>query len=150
MKSFYDGLKAVYGPRDNGSIPVRSRDGTTLITDRSGILSRWAEHFHGVLNQPTTFDASVRSELPVWDTDDRSLKTKIAIYRAVVLTSLLYGCETWTLYRRSIRKQILYCIVLYRPIANVRLYKQCLECYIYRLSTLDTMQKIEVWEWVVI
>ena len=54
MKSFYDGLKAVYGPRDTGSIPVCSRDGTTLITDCSGILSRWAEHFHGVLNQPTT------------------------------------------------------------------------------------------------
>jgi len=27
---------------------------------------------------------------------------------------------------------------------------QCLECYIYRLSTLDTMQKIGVCEWVVI
>jgi len=27
---------------------------------------------------------------------------------------------------------------------------QCLECYIYRLSILDTMQKIGVWEWVVI
>ena len=26
----------------------------------------------------------------------------------------------------------------------------CLECYIYRLSTLDTMQKIGVWELVVI
>jgi len=35
-----------------------------------GILSRWAEHFLGVLNQPTTFDPSVLSELPVWDTDD--------------------------------------------------------------------------------
>ena len=27
---------------------------------------------------------------------------------------------------------------------------RCVECYIYRLSTLDTMQKIGVWEWVVI
>jgi len=26
---------------------------------------------------------------------------------------------------------------------------QCLECYIYRLSTLDTMQKIGVWDLVV-
>ena len=50
MKSFCDGLKAVYGPRDMGSIPVRSKDGKTLITDRMSILSRWAEHFHGVLN----------------------------------------------------------------------------------------------------
>ena len=70
MKSFYDGLKAVYGPRDTGSIPVRSKDGKTLITDRAGILSRWAEHFHGVLNQTSTFDPSVLSELPVWDTND--------------------------------------------------------------------------------
>jgi len=29
--------------------------------------------------------------------------TKMAVYRAVVLTSLLYGCEIWTPYRRHIR-----------------------------------------------
>jgi len=69
MKAFYDGLKAVYGPRDTGSIPVCSKDGKTLITDRAGILSRWAEHFHGVLNQTATFDPSVLSELPTWDTN---------------------------------------------------------------------------------
>ena len=36
----------------------------------------------------------------VWD--DRGLKidTKCAVYRAVVLSALLYGCETWTAYRR--------------------------------------------------
>jgi len=69
-KSFYDGLKAVYGPRDSGSIPVRSRDGSTLITDCEGILSRWAEHFHEVLNQAPTFDPSVLSQIPDWDTAD--------------------------------------------------------------------------------
>ena len=26
--------------------------------------------------------------------------TKIKVYRAVVLTTLLYGCETWTTYQR--------------------------------------------------
>jgi len=68
MKSFYDSLKAVYGPRDTGSIPVFSKDGKTLITDRAGILSHWAEHFHGVLNQTSTFDPTVLTELPAWDT----------------------------------------------------------------------------------
>ena len=29
--------------------------------------------------------------------------TKLAIYNTVVLTSLLYGCETWTLYRKHIK-----------------------------------------------
>ena len=33
-----------------------------------------------------------------------SLGTKIKVYRAVVLTSLLYGCETWTLYRRHMKQ----------------------------------------------
>ena len=33
-----------------------------------------------------------------------SIKTKLRVYRAVVLPSLLYGCETWTCYRRHIKK----------------------------------------------
>ncbi|XP_076055085.1 uncharacterized protein LOC143033479 [Oratosquilla oratoria] len=32
------------------------------------------------------------------------LTTKLKVYRAVVLTSLLYGCETWTLYRRHVKQ----------------------------------------------
>lgn len=68
-KAFFQGLKAVYGPRDSGSVPVRSLDGRTLITDRAGILSRWAEHFRDVLNQKTSFDNTVFSEIPNWETD---------------------------------------------------------------------------------
>ena len=33
-----------------------------------------------------------------------SIKTKLSVYRAVVLPSLLYGCETWTCYRRHTKK----------------------------------------------
>ena len=29
---------------------------------------RWAEHFHGVLYQPSTFDPSVLDVIPDWDT----------------------------------------------------------------------------------
>jgi hypothetical protein len=67
MKAFYDGLKQVYGPKDSGSAPVRSKDGTTLITDREKILARWAEHFQMVLNQPSTFDFSVLTDIPQWE-----------------------------------------------------------------------------------
>ena len=31
------------------------------------------------------------------------LVTKIKVYRAVVIPTLLYGAETWTLYRRQVR-----------------------------------------------
>ena len=33
-----------------------------------------------------------------------SLSTKLKVYNATVLPSLLYGCESWTLYRRHLRK----------------------------------------------
>ena len=32
------------------------------------------------------------------------LPMKVKVYKAVVLTSLLYGCETWTLYRKHIKQ----------------------------------------------
>ena len=40
----------------------------------------------------------------VWHERGIAIKTKLSVYRAVVLLSLLYGCETWTCYRRHIKK----------------------------------------------
>ena len=40
----------------------------------------------------------------VWHERGLSTKTKLAVYKAVVLPSLLYGCKTWTCYRRYIKK----------------------------------------------
>ena len=36
----------------------------------------------------------------VWERRGLSLTTKLKVYRAVVLTTLLYACETWTVYSR--------------------------------------------------
>ena len=33
-----------------------------------------------------------------------TLDTKLKVFRAVVLSSLLYGCETWTVYRRHLKQ----------------------------------------------
>ena len=66
MKQFYDGLKKVFGPHDSGSTPVRSKDGTAMITDAEQILNRWTEHFEAVLNQPAVFDDTVLNEVPQW------------------------------------------------------------------------------------
>ena len=38
----------------------------------------------------------------LWGVHDVSRETKVALYQAVVITTLLYDCETWTLYRQSI------------------------------------------------
>ena len=50
VKSFHEGLRAVYGPKTAGSAPVLSSDGAKLLTDKNEILSRWAEHFNTLLN----------------------------------------------------------------------------------------------------
>lgn len=68
-KQLYASLKTVYGPRQTGSIPVRSAD-NQLLTEPDLIINRWAEHFQDVLNQPSTFDTSVLNEIPDWDTNN--------------------------------------------------------------------------------
>ena len=40
----------------------------------------------------------------VWNERGLKEETKIAVYGAVVLSSLLYGCESWTCYRRHHKK----------------------------------------------
>ena len=45
-----------------------------------------------------------RLDKNVWSRRGITAKTKIKVYRAAVLTSLLYGCETWTVYQRHAKK----------------------------------------------
>ena len=40
----------------------------------------------------------------IWDRRGITQETKIKVYRAIVLTMLLYGCKTWTVYQRHARK----------------------------------------------
>ena len=65
-KSFYQGLKAVYGPTYKASPAIKSKDGV-LLTEPAQVLDRWAEHFNGVLNQDSNFDMSVLQDIPQWD-----------------------------------------------------------------------------------
>ena len=66
FKTFYQGLKAVHGPKHKKSPSVKTKDGD-LLTDPSEVLKRWSEHFNGVLNQESDFDMSVLDEIPQWD-----------------------------------------------------------------------------------
>ena len=40
----------------------------------------------------------------VWNRPGIKVSTKLAVYKAVVITTLLYGAETWTIYRRHEKK----------------------------------------------
>ena len=56
MKKFFNAFKTVYGPQSSGNAILLSADGTSLLTDKEAILKRWAEHFDGVLNRPSSIN----------------------------------------------------------------------------------------------
>ena len=64
MKKFFDALKTVYGPQSSGTTPLLGADGTSLLTDKGAILKRWAEHFDGVLNRPSSINDEAINRLP--------------------------------------------------------------------------------------
>ena len=63
MKSFYQNLKGVFGPKTDGCTPILSSDGS-LLTDRGDIIKRWAEHFQNVLNRESHVDNDVIDSIP--------------------------------------------------------------------------------------
>ena len=64
LRNFYSSLREVYGPTPSGSSPLLSADGTTLISDKEKILERWADHFNGVLNRPSSINDDAINRLP--------------------------------------------------------------------------------------
>nr|VZI44911.1 unnamed protein product [Spirometra erinaceieuropaei] len=63
-KNFFSAIKAVYGPPTKGTAPLLSADGSTLLTEKTQILQRWAEHFQGVLNRPSVISDAAIARLP--------------------------------------------------------------------------------------
>ena len=64
LQEFYSALKGVYGAKHRAFCPVRGADGRILITDKTEILSRWAEHYRDLLNRFTPTDPNFAESLP--------------------------------------------------------------------------------------
>ena len=60
----------------------------------------------------------LRSRL--WNKHDISLPTKIMVYKAVVIPTLLYGSETWTPYRELIKKMDSFHLRSLRQICRIK------------------------------
>ncbi|VDL99272.1 unnamed protein product [Schistocephalus solidus] len=67
MKNFLKAIKAIYGPCINGTAPLFSSEGTTLLTEKSQIRKRWAEHFRSVLNFSSAISDAALDRLPQAD-----------------------------------------------------------------------------------
>ena len=93
------------------------------------------EHFTylgSTLSRSATVDAEVNSRIAkassafgrlqktVWDRRGIQQQTKIKVYKAVVISTLLYGCETWTIYRRHEKLLQHFHLRCLRSILNIR------------------------------
>ena len=67
MHTFYEALKAVYGPSHQVQDPLRSSDGSTLLTNKEAILQRWPEHFEGLFSDRCTVKESSLAKIPKMD-----------------------------------------------------------------------------------
>ena len=50
---FYEELKTVFDSSTSAASPLRSEDGSTVLTDRASIMQRWNEYFMDLLNRPS-------------------------------------------------------------------------------------------------
>ena len=67
MHAFYEALKAVHGPSHQIQAPLRSSDGSILLTDKGAILQCWSEHFKGLFNDRRTVQESSLAKIPQID-----------------------------------------------------------------------------------
>ena len=56
----------------------------------------------------------------VWERNGIRLDTKLKVYKAVVLPTLLYACETWTVYKRHAKKLDHFHLSCLRKILKIR------------------------------
>ena len=95
-------------PRVTYSPPHISIDGTDLnavehFTYLGSVISNAATVSKNLDNRSSKASSSFgRLSKRVWQNHSLRFSTKIQIYRAIVPT-LLYGAETWVLYRKQIR-----------------------------------------------
>ena len=84
------------------------------------------------LSRSVNIDAEVNSRIAkasaafgrlrnkVWEREGITLNTKIKVYQAIVMPSLLYGCETWTVYQRHARTLNRFHLNCLRKILRIR------------------------------
>ncbi|XP_065279376.1 uncharacterized protein LOC135895225, partial [Emys orbicularis] len=97
-------------PGSNASVPSISIDGTQLKVVENFKYLGSVISSDGSLDNEINARISNASQAPgclrvkVLNHHNIRMSTKLLVYRAVILSSLLYRCKTWTLYRHHIKQ----------------------------------------------
>ena len=78
----------------------------------------------------------------IWDNKDPTIKTKSAVYRAIVLSVLLYGVESWFVYKVTAYKLNAFMIRHLRHILNIKWWQFISNERILKTTSLTGMYDI--------
>ena len=126
-------------PLQDFTPPYITIDGTTLNS---------VEHFTYLGSDDATIGKDLDNRLSkasssfgrlckrVWNSHSLRLTTKTKVYRAVVISALIYGAEPWTLYRRQVRLLERFLQRCLRSILNIKWHDY--------VSNEDVLEKAEL------
>lgn len=80
----------------------------------------------------------------LWNNHHVPIRTKCKVYRAIVIATLLYGAETWTLYRRQIKKLHVFMMRQLRKIMNVKWWDKITNVDVLRRAGLPSMDDLVI------
>ena len=101
-----------------------------------------------------TVKASVafgRLRTNVWERNRIRLDTKLKVYIAVVLPTLLYACETWTVYQRHAKKLNHFHLSCLRKILKIRWQNKIPDTEVpkkAKMQSVHTLLKLAQLRWI--
>ena len=78
----------------------------------------------------------------LWTNNGIQLYTKIDVYKAAVLTSLLYGCETWTLTKKQTRRLEKFHQTTLRKIARIKWFHKKTNYEVLSLCNISSLESM--------
>ena len=78
----------------------------------------------------------------LWNNHNVSIRVKGKIYRAIILSTLLYGAETWTVYRRHVKKLHAFMMRHLRSIMNIRWQDKVTNIKVLQRAGLPSMEDL--------
>ena len=78
----------------------------------------------------------------VWNRRGIKIATKLKVYRAVVLPTLLYACETWTVYQRHAKKLNHFHTTCLRKLFNIKWQDMIPDTEVLRRADLPSIHTI--------
>ena len=78
----------------------------------------------------------------LWNNHNVSIRVKGKIYRAIILSTLLYGAETWTVYRRHVKKLHAFMMRHLRSIMKIRWQDKVTNSKVLKRAGLPSMEDL--------